>query len=158
MASNKTTQQPRWQGRRHIISTSARTLSKLSNQNRNQRRKMERIIYGDETLMAAASCFKMLLPTPFPNAGVHFNKPPPILFTAPPPDPTLDALSSDPTRNPRYKTEICRNFKERARCIYGDQVIFRLLYFHYLLNFNIMFTTLICSSFIINYLVICNGN
>ena len=110
---------------------------------------MERIIYGDETLMAAASCFKMLLPTPFPNAGVHFNKPPPILFTAPPPDPTLDALSSDPTRNPRYKTEICRNFKERARCIYGDQVIFRLLYFHYLLNFNILLTTLICSSFIL---------
>lgn len=26
--------------------------------------------------------------------------------------------------NPRYKTEICRNFKERSRCIYGDQCQF----------------------------------
>lgn len=27
-------------------------------------------------------------------------------------------------RNPRYKTEMCRNFKERSRCIYGDQCQF----------------------------------
>ena len=26
--------------------------------------------------------------------------------------------------NPRYKTEICRNFKERARCVYGDSCQF----------------------------------
>ena len=26
--------------------------------------------------------------------------------------------------NPRYKTEICRNFKERATCVYGDQCQF----------------------------------
>ena len=28
------------------------------------------------------------------------------------------------TRNPRYKTEICRNFKERSKCIYGDNCQF----------------------------------
>ena len=28
------------------------------------------------------------------------------------------------SRNPRYKTEMCRNFKERSRCIYGDQCQF----------------------------------
>jgi len=26
--------------------------------------------------------------------------------------------------NPRYKTEMCRNFKEKARCVYGDQCQF----------------------------------
>merc|ERR1711976_485200 len=26
--------------------------------------------------------------------------------------------------NPRFKTEICRNFKERAKCIYGDKCQF----------------------------------
>ena len=26
--------------------------------------------------------------------------------------------------NPRYKTEICRNFKERSRCVYGDKCQF----------------------------------
>lgn len=26
--------------------------------------------------------------------------------------------------NPRYKTEMCRNFKERAKCLYGDQCQF----------------------------------
>ena len=26
--------------------------------------------------------------------------------------------------NPRYKTEICRNFKERSKCIYGDKCQF----------------------------------
>jgi len=32
----------------------------------------------------------------------------------------------DPERmgNPRYKTEICRNFKERSKCIYGDKCQF----------------------------------
>jgi len=30
--------------------------------------------------------------------------------------------STDGARNPRYKTEICRNFKERSKCIFGDQV------------------------------------
>jgi len=26
--------------------------------------------------------------------------------------------------NPRYKTEMCRNFKERSKCVYGDQCQF----------------------------------
>jgi len=26
--------------------------------------------------------------------------------------------------NPRYKTEVCRNFKERSKCVYGDQCQF----------------------------------
>eukprot|EP00095_Tigriopus_kingsejongensis_P003644 maker-scaffold606_size125303-snap-gene-0.18 protein:Tk03644 transcript:maker-scaffold606_size125303-snap-gene-0.18-mRNA-1 annotation:"zinc finger protein" len=30
---------------------------------------------------------------------------------------------ADPS-NPRYKTEVCRNFKERSKCIYGDQCQF----------------------------------
>ena len=60
-----------------------------------------------------------------PEELMLFNKPPPQIFAAPPPEIVSDLSSetSDPTRNPRYKTEICRNFKERARCIYGDQVI-----------------------------------
>merc|ERR1712228_373687 len=35
-------------------------------------------------------------------------------------------MSLDPERmgNPRYKTEICRNFKERSKCIYGDKCQF----------------------------------
>lgn len=30
----------------------------------------------------------------------------------------------DKTLNPRYKTEICRNFKERSQCVYGDRCQF----------------------------------
>ena len=53
---------------------------------------------------------------PIPVGLFPFNQPPPIA-------PFIFAdLGSDPSRNPRYKTEICRNFKERSRCIYGDQV------------------------------------
>lgn len=78
--------------------------------------------------------FKTPLATPGPPPGpvspadmLQFNKPPPFVFTAPPPEIVSDQsteVSIDPTRNPRYKTEICRNFKERARCIYGDQCQF----------------------------------
>jgi hypothetical protein len=45
----------------------------------------------------------------------QFNHPPPIL-------PFLFGEVDEGGRNPRYKTEICRNFKERSRCVYGDQV------------------------------------
>ena len=63
-----------------------------------------------------------------PEEVMMFNKPPPLIFSAPPPEivSDLSSESSDPTRNPRYKTEICRNFKERNRCIYGDQVPFEI--------------------------------
>lgn len=55
---------------------------------------------------------------PIPDGLFPFNRPPPIM-------PIIFAdLGSDPSRNPRYKTEICRNFKERSRCIYGDQCQF----------------------------------
>ena len=30
----------------------------------------------------------------------------------------------NPEKNPRYKTEICRNFKERSNCIYGKKCQF----------------------------------
>ena len=33
-------------------------------------------------------------------------------------------IDTDRMGNPRYKTEICRNFKERAKCIYGDKCQF----------------------------------
>ena len=33
-------------------------------------------------------------------------------------------LENDKFLNPRYKTEICRNFKERSKCIYGDKCQF----------------------------------
>ena len=47
-------------------------------------------------------------------------RPPPLLL------PLFDtALPIDERHlNPRYKTEICRNFKERSRCIYGDKCQF----------------------------------
>lgn len=35
-------------------------------------------------------------------------------------------LENEKFLNPRYKTEICRNFKERSKCIYGDCCIFIL--------------------------------
>lgn len=34
------------------------------------------------------------------------------------------ASNEEKSGNPRYKTEICRNFKERSRCIYGDRCQF----------------------------------
>lgn len=37
-------------------------------------------------------------------------------------NPNLDILGED--KNSRYKTEMCRNFKERAYCMYGDQCQF----------------------------------
>ena len=82
------------------------------------------------------------LQTPLPNAGVQ--------FTGPPPDQNLEVLS-DPTRNPRYKTEICRNFKERARCIYGDQVPTHVLGFEFF-EINLPFTSPRC---IYDYLLHC---
>lgn len=33
-------------------------------------------------------------------------------------------LEYDEAGNSRYKTEVCRNFKERSRCVYGDQCQF----------------------------------
>ena len=39
-------------------------------------------------------------------------------------DPRLQTLDTDRLGNPRYKTEICRNFKERSKCIYGDKCQF----------------------------------
>merc|ERR1712018_557938 len=36
----------------------------------------------------------------------------------------FNLLDPDRMGNPRYKTEICRNFKERAKCIYGDKCQF----------------------------------
>merc|ERR1712062_346543 len=33
-------------------------------------------------------------------------------------------LENEKFLNPRYKTEICRNFKERSKCIYGDKCQF----------------------------------
>merc|ERR1711879_468244 len=35
---------------------------------------------------------------------------------------SFDPFGQD--KNSRYKTEICRNFKERSNCIYGDQCQF----------------------------------
>ena len=34
------------------------------------------------------------------------------------------AAGDDRISNPRYKTEICRNFKERSKCVYGDKCQF----------------------------------
>ncbi len=34
------------------------------------------------------------------------------------------ALEDRGSMNPRYKTEICRNFKERSKCVYGDKCQF----------------------------------
>merc|ERR1711981_1370036 len=47
--------------------------------------------------------------------------------TSRPPTPSLFvALSKDGKilANPRFKTEICRNFKERNKCVYGDRCQF----------------------------------
>lgn len=43
--------------------------------------------------------------------------------------PTLQLAFGNPSTedrilNPRYKTEICRNFKERSKCVYGDKCQF----------------------------------
>lgn len=35
-----------------------------------------------------------------------------------------DQDREDPANNPRFKTEICRNYKEKGTCLYGDQCQF----------------------------------
>ena len=40
------------------------------------------------------------------------------------PPPAASSSSVGGPSNPRYKTEICRNFKERSRCVYGDSCQF----------------------------------
>ena len=44
-----------------------------------------------------------------------------VLPVSPSATPTEDQLIQ---ANPRYKTEICRNFKETNKCIYGEQCQF----------------------------------
>merc|ERR1711988_963128 len=43
---------------------------------------------------------------------------------SPSPSALVGLLENEKFLNPRYKTEICRNFKERAKCIYGDKCQF----------------------------------
>ena len=46
------------------------------------------------------------------------------LFVSLPETLGICTLDTDRLGNPRYKTEICRNFKERSKCIYGDKCQF----------------------------------
>lgn len=48
----------------------------------------------------------------------------PVSLLAPLFDQLPVPLVDDRQQNPRYKTEICRNFKERSKCIYGDKCQF----------------------------------
>jgi len=55
----------------------------------------------------------------FPEKMMQFNKIPKVEF-----DHAKSMSVFEQDRNARYKTEICRNFKERLTCIYGNQCQF----------------------------------
>lgn len=83
-------------------------------------------LYCEDLPFLFESRDEKISPLPSPNPD-KFSQPPPFVPQTLAPEISVDPSSSDAsdfTRNPRYKTEICRNFKERARCIYGEQCQF----------------------------------
>jgi len=60
---------------------------------------------------------------PLSSSSILQSKPP-SHHQSPSPSALVGLLENEKFLNPRYKTEICRNFKERSKCIYGDKCQF----------------------------------
>ena len=63
---------------------------------------------------------------PLSSSSILQSKPP-SHHQSPSPSALVGLLENEKFLNPRYKTEICRNFKERSKCIYGDYIVYIFL-------------------------------